>query len=423
MSAMGALWRLAAASAWSRRFGLMWVVLSVALSTWLLVGVERVRSDVRQHFSQTVSGTDLIVGARTGSVQLLLYSVFRMGQATQNVRYASVMALQQDPSVAWVVPLSLGDSVQGFPVVGTTTAYFDHFRYGQRQALVLREGRRFDAVFEAVVGAEVAQRLGLRVGASMVLRHGAGVIESADHADKPFTVVGVLKPTGTPVDRSVHVSLQSMEAIHRDWAMGMPMPGKRLSAQEAAQLDLTPQSVTAALVGLHSRSAVFAVQRRIQSVAGEPMMAILPGVALDELWDAVGWAERALQVMGSLVATVSIAGLIAVVITGLEQRRRELAVLRSVGASPRHVWALLLIEGMGVTALGVVLGVCSLVVAAWALAPMAQSLWGWPLSQSVPTAGQWAWVGAVWMAGSLASLVPGWRAYRMSLSDGLSPKI
>lgn len=423
MSAMSALWRLAAASAWSRRFGLMWVVLSVALSTWLLVGVERVRSDVRQHFSQTVSGTDLIVGARTGSVQLLLYSVFRMGQATQNVRYASVMALQQDPSVAWVVPLSLGDSVQGFPVVGTTTAYFDHFRYGQRQALVLREGRRFDAVFEAVVGAEVAHRLGLRVGASMVLRHGAGVIESADHADKPFTVVGVLKPTGTPVDRSVHVSLQSMEAIHRDWAMGMPMPGKRLSAQEAAQLDLTPQSVTAALVGLHSRSAVFAVQRRIQSVAGEPMMAILPGVALDELWDAVGWAERALQVMGSLVATVSIAGLMAVVITGLEQRRRELAVLRSVGASPRHVWALLLIEGMGVTALGVVLGVCSLVVAAWALAPMAQSLWGWPLSQSVPTAGQWAWVGAVWMAGSLASLVPGWRAYRMSLSDGLSPKI
>jgi len=346
-----------------------------------------------------------------------------MGQATQNVRYASVMALQQDPSVAWVVPLSLGDSVQGFPVVGTTAAYFDHFRYGQRQALALQEGRRFDAVFEAVVGAEVAQRLGLRVGASMVLRHGAGVIESADHADKPFTVVGVLKPTATPVDRSVHVSLQSMEAIHRDWAMGMPMPGKRLSAQEAAQLDLTPQSVTAALVGLHSRSAVFAVQRRIQSVAGEPMMAILPGVALDELWDAVGWAERALQVMGSLVATVSIAGLMAVVITGLEQRRRELAVLRSVGASPRHVWALLLIEGMGVTALGVVLGVCGLVVAAWALAPMAQSLWGWPLSQSVPTAGQWAWVGAVWLAGSLASLVPGWRAYRMSLSDGLSPKI
>lgn len=420
---MSALWSLAAASAWSRRFGLMWVVLSVALSTFLLVGVERLRTDVRQHFSQTVSGTDLIVGARTGSVQLLLYSVFRIGQATQNVRYASVMALQQDPSVAWVVPLSLGDSYQGYPVVGTSSEYFVHFRYGQRQSLVIREGRRFEGLFEAVVGAEVAQRLGLQLGQPLVLRHGAGVIDLTDHADKPFTVVGVLGPTGTPVDRSVHVSLPSMEAIHRDWVMGMPMPGKRLSAQEVAQQDLTPQSVTAALVGLHSRAAVFAVQRRIQSASGEPMMAILPGVALDELWDAVGLAERALQIMGALVAAVSLAGLVAVVITGLEQRRRELAVLRSVGAAPRHVWALLLIEGMGVTALGVALGLGATMVAVWALAPFAQSLWGWPLSVSAPSAAQWAWVGGVWVAGCLASLVPGWRAYRLSLSDGLSPKI
>ena len=420
---MSALWKLAAASAWSRRFGLMWVVLSVALSTFLLLGIERVRTDVRQHFSQTVSGTDLIVGARTGSVQLLLYAVFRIGQATQNVRYASVMALQQDPSVAWVVPLSLGDSYQGFAVVGTTTAYFDHFRYGQRQALVLKDGRRFEGLLEAVVGAEVAERLGLRLGQSIVLRHGAGVIESADHADQPFTVVGVLQATGTPVDRSVHVSLPSLEAIHRDWVLGIPRPGKRPSVPEVAPPDLTPQSVTAALVGLHSRSAVFAVQRRIQSSAGEPMMAILPGVALDELWDAVGLAERALQVMGALVAVVSLAGLMSVVITGLEQRRRELAVLRSVGAAPRHVWALLLIEGMGVTALGAVLGLVATTVAMWALSPVAQSLWGWPLSLSPPSAAEWGWVAGVWVSGCLASLVPGWRAYRMSLSDGLSPKM
>ena len=232
---MSALLYVAWSSAWHRRFGLSFVVLSVALSTFLLLAVERVRHDVRDSFSQSVSGTDLIVGARTGAVQLMLYSVFRIGSATSNIRWSSVQALERNKAVAWVVPISLGDSHRGFPVVATTSAYFEHFRHGDRQALVLAEGQPFSAIFDAVLGAEVAKRLGYRLGERVVLSHGSGEIAGNDHTDKPFKVVGILAPTGTPVDRSVHIGLTGMEAIHLDWAMGVPLPGMAVPADKAGE--------------------------------------------------------------------------------------------------------------------------------------------------------------------------------------------
>jgi putative ABC transport system permease protein len=419
---MKGLLMIAARSAWHRRFGLALVVLSVALSTFLLLGVERVRQDVRLNFSQAVSGTDLIVGARTGSVQLLLYSVFRIGSATQNIRYTSVRALAEDPAVAWVVPISLGDSHRGFPVVATDDGYFEHFRYGERQPLALVQGRRFNDVFELVLGAEVAQRLGYEVGRRVVLSHGSGEIAGTEHGDKPFTVVGVLARTGTPVDRSLHISLAGMQALHLDWVAGVPLPGFAVPAERVRERDLTPKSVTAALVGLKSRPAVFAVQRRIAEYAPEPLLAVLPGVAMDELWQAVDLGERALQAMAALVALVSLAGLVAVVVTGLEQRRRELAVLRAVGAGPKRVFALLLIEGVLITAAGALLGALACTAAIAAFGPWVQAQHGVALRLQAPDAAQWSWLCAILAAGTLASLLPGWRAYRLSLADGLTPR-
>jgi putative ABC transport system permease protein len=419
---MRALFAVAWCSAWHRRFGLSLVVLSVALATFLLLAVERIRHDVRENFSQSVSGTDLIVGARTGGVQLMLYSVFRIGNATNNMRWSSVQALERDNAVAWVVPISLGDSHRGFPVVATTPAYFEHFKYGSRQALALAEGRPFSAVFDAVLGADVAQRLGYRIGQRVVLRHGSGEIAGNDHADKPFTVVGILAPTGTPVDRSVHIGLAGMEAIHLDWVMGVPLPGRSIPADKVADHDLAPKTVTAALVGLKSRAAVFAVQRRVAEFEGEPLLAVLPGVALDELWDAIGAGERALLTMSVLVAVVSLAGLVAVFVTGLEQRRRELAVLRSIGAGPGPVFALLIIEGTFVTALGTAMGAIACRVAVVMLGPLAQVRYGVSLSGGWPSPTEWSLLAAVLLAGTIASLLPGWRAYRLSLADGLSPK-
>lgn len=419
---MKALLSLAARSAWNRHFVLSLVVLSIALSTFLLLGIERLRQDLRANFAQAVSGTDLIVGARTGPVQLLLYAVFRIGNATNNIRYSSAEAVGQLRGVAWLVPLSLGDSHRGFAVLGTTPAYFEHFRHGAKQPLVLAQGKRFEGLYDAVLGAEVARRLGYTLGARIVLSHGDGAMQANDHADKPFTVVGILAPTGTPVDRTVHIGLQGIEAMHLDWQAGAPLPGQAISAEQAAQADLTPRTITAALVGLKSRAAVFSVQREVAAFRAEPLLAILPGVALDELWDVVGLGERGLQAMSALVAAVSLAGLVAVILAGLNERRRELAILRAVGAGPRQMLALLAAEGLLVTGAGVLLGA----LAAWsavALAgPWVQSRFGIGLQLVTPGAAEWQLMAAVLAGGLLVSLVPGWRAYRLSLADGLSPR-
>jgi len=418
---------LAARSAWNRRGTLSLVVASIALASLLLLSFERMRSDVRESFSQAVSGTDLIVGARTGSVQLMLYAVFRVGGATNNIGMDSLRALAGHRAVDWVVPISLGDSHRGFSVLGTTPAYFEHFLYGDRQPLALAQGKPFrgdlDGLYDAVIGAEVAQRLGYKLGERITLTHGSGGASGLDHGDKPFTVVGVLARTGTPVDRTVHVSLQGMQAIHLDWAGGAPMSGLAIPAEQARKFDLEPKQVTAALLGLKSRAAVFAVQRHVADFAGEPLMAVLPGVALDELWDVVGVGERALLGMSAVVAVVSLAALVAVVLAGLNERRRELAVLRAVGAGPRHVLLLLVSEGALVTLLGAALGM-ALTLAFIALAgPWMQAQFGVALQLSPPGGSEWVLLAGVVSAGLLASLVPALRAYRLSLADGLSPRI
>ncbi|MFS2097412.1 ABC transporter permease [Variovorax sp. Varisp85] len=420
---MKALFSIAWHSAWNRRFTLALTVFSIALSTFLLLGVERIRTELRENFSSSVSGTDLIVGARTGSTQLLLYSVFRIGAATNNISWKSVQALSAHPGVDWVVPLSLGDSHRGFAVLATSTDYFTHFRYGDRQTLKLREGKPFSELFDAVVGAEVADKLGYHVGQKITLAHGSGELNVAEHADKPFTVVGVLARTGTPVDRTVHIGLAAMEAIHLEWVGGAPMPGVHIPAEQVRKFDLTPKNVTAALVGLKNRAAVFGVQRWISTYTGEPLMAILPGVALDELWSVIGIGENALLLMSALVALVSLAGLVSVVMAGLNERRRELAVLRAVGAGLRHVLALLALEGAMVTVLGVAFGVVMAVLGITLLSPWLQSQFGLTLSLSEPTLNEWLLMASLLAAGWLASLLPGIRAYRLSLADGLSPRI
>ena len=438
---MKALIGLAARSAWNRRGTLSLVLLSVALSTLLLLTLERLRNDARASFAQSVSGTDLIVGARSGAVPLMLYAVFHLGGASNGVRMTSLNDIAANRAVSWLVPLSLGDSHRGYAVLGTTPAYFEHFHYGDRQPLVLAPGRPFsgdlDGLFEAVIGAEVADALGYRLGQRLTLSHGSGAVADLDsdgdggpggghahhgHDDKPFTVVGILARTGTPVDRTVHVSLRAIEALHLDWAGGAPLPGARIPAEQARKFDLEPKQVSAALVGLRSRAAAFAVQRQVADYAGEPLMAVLPGVALDELWGLVGIGERALLAMSGLVALVSLAGLVAVVLAGLNERRRELAVLRAVGAGPRQVMFLLAAEGSLVTGLGALLGALASAALIALAGPAMQARFGIALQSGAPTSGQWFMLAGVLVAGMSASLVPGWRAYRLSLADGLTPR-
>jgi putative ABC transport system permease protein len=417
--------RLALASLANRRFTALLTVFAIALSVCLLLAVERVRSEARNSFASTISGTDLIVGARSGSINLLLYSVFRIGNATNNIRWDSFEHFAKHPKVKWAIPISLGDSHRGYRVMGTTPRYFDHYHYGRNQALELAQGRAFTSdPFEVTLGAEVADALHYQLGQQLVLAHGVATISLVKHDDKPFTVVGILKRTGTPVDRTLHISLQGMQALHVDWQNGVPAHGAgRVSVEQARAMDLQPTAITAVLLGLKSKIATFSVQREINEFRGEPLLAILPGVALQELWSLMGTAEQALFVVSLFVVLTGLIGMLTAILTSLNERRREMAILRSVGARPWHIASLLLLEAFSLAAAGVLLGV-SLLYLGIALAQNAvQANYGLFLPLALPSRYEWTLLGAILAAALLMGAIPAWRAYRQSLADGLSIRL
>ena len=414
------VWRLALQSLRNRWLTALLTVIAIAVSIMLLLGVEKVRVGARQSFADTISGTDLIVGARSGSIQLLLYSVFRIGNATNNITWTSFEDIAKRPEVAWVVPLSLGDSHRGFRVLGTTPDYFRHYRYRQTSGLTFRAGAPFADLFDAVIGADVATSLGYKVGDPIVVAHGLGSVSFVQHDDKPFRVAGILEKTGTPVDRTVHVSLEAIEAIHVDWQSGGRIPGQAVSAAEVRQMDLKPKAITAALVGLKSRLATFRVQRAINEFREEPMSAILPGAALQELWGLVGTAETALKAVSAMVVATALLGMVTMILTTLNERRREMAILRSVGARPRTVLGLLMAEAAVLTLAGIALGVVLLYAALLLLQPYVDTAYGLHLPIDAPKGSELATLAAIGLAGAIAGLLPALRAYRLSLADGMT---
>lgn len=418
-----AIFSLAWQSLLNRRFTALLTVISIALSVALLVGVERLRTEARESFANTLSGTDLIVGARSGPVQLLLYTVFRIGDATNNISWKSYQDIVKHPKVAWTVPISLGDSHRGFRVLGTTPAYFEHYRYARDRQLVVARGRQFTGLYDAVLGAEVATKLGYEIGDPIIVAHGASDVSFARHDDKPFKVVGILARTGTPVDRTVHVSLEAIEAIHVDWQSGAPVPGVTVSAEQAREMDLTPKAITGALVGLKSKIATFHLQRTINEYPEEPLSAILPGVALTQLWGLIGIAENALLIVSAFVVVVGLFGMLTALLTSLNERRREMAILRSVGARPGHVFALIMGEAGFLTQLGVLFGMTLLYLMLLFGQPIVESRFGLFIEIGGLSQYEWILLGAVVGAGFLVGSIPSYRAYRLSLADGLSVRI
>lgn len=417
------LLKLAWASLANRRYTAILTLATIAISVTLLLAVERVQQEARKSFASTISGTDLIVGGRTGAVQLLLYSVFRIGDATNNIRWESYQQIIRQPSVSWAVPISLGDSHRGWRVVGTTTGFFEHYRYGEKREVRFAEGAPFADLYDVVLGAEVAEALNYRLGQEVVVAHGTGRVSFVNHTDKPFRVVGILARTGTPVDRALYVSLEAIEAIHVDFVSGVQLPGRKISAEQARAMDLTPKQITAVYLGLKTPVAAFALQRTINQYRGEPLMAILPGATLQQLWSLVGVAENALTIVAAFVVVAGLLGMLSTMLSGLALRRREMAILRSVGARPHQVLALLVLESAVLTLLGIVVGVLLLYLGIAVSAPWVETRYGIALGLGPLSLESLKLLAGVAVAGVLVGLWPGIKAYRDALADGLSLRI
>ncbi|UTZ26366.1 ABC transporter permease [Vibrio campbellii] len=419
---MSAVVKLAWKSLMNRKATAILTIMTVAISVVLLLGVERIRTQAKDSFANTISGTDLIVGGRSGQVNLLLYSVFRIGNATNNIDWKSYQEFANHRAVDWAIPISLGDSHKGFRVMGTNHSYFEHYKYGSKQPLTFSEGREFKGLFETVLGSDVAKQLGYKIGSEIIIAHGISDVGFSRHDNLPFKVVGILAPTGTPVDKTVHVSLEAIEAIHVGWESGARL-GPTPSAADLKARDFQPKQITAMLVGLKSRIQTFALQRQINTYPKEPLSAIMPGVALHELWGMMSVAEQALMAVSGFVVVAGLLGMLSSLLTSLQERRREMAILRAMGARPKHVFSLLISEASLLTFAGIITGVAGLYSILALLQPIIQQSYGIHLTLTALSPYEWMLLGFVQCAGIVIGFIPAFRAYRQSLSDGMTIRI
>jgi putative ABC transport system permease protein len=424
------LTKLAFKSLLNRRASVILTLLTIAISVMLLLSIERIRVDAKSSFSNTISGTDLIVGARTGDIQLLLSSVFRIGHANNSLSWQSYEYIKNQRGVKWTIPLSLGDSHKGQAVLGTTPHYFTHYRFAKKQHLSFQQGHAFTAVDEVVLGHEVASQFNYALGDRIVLSHGMGNTSFHHHKDNPFTVVGILDPTGTPVDKTLHIALAAIELIHQS-AVGHLAHDEESHNDEHEHeheheqhnsLIGEPKQITAFLMGFDSPMYTLQVRRNINQYKHEALLAIMPTVTLKALWNMLGIVENVLLLFSAVVVLVSLLGMLTTLLANLNQRRRELAILRSVGAKPWHLFTLISIESLLTTLLGCISGTLLFYLLMFISADYLQIHAGISINITMISYYELSLIAIIMTAGFIVGLIPATRAYFYSLSDGMSIK-
>jgi putative ABC transport system permease protein len=398
----------------SRSKTVLLTFLSLLVSISVLISVEHIRVQAKESFNRTISGVDLIVGAPSGELNLLLYSVFRMGSPTNNIRFDSFTMLQQHESVAWAVPVSLGDSHRGFRVMGTNADYFEFFKYGNNRPLVLSEGMALNGPFDAVIGADVAKSLGYQQGDKIVIAHGLGSTSFVNHEEAPFTVTGVLAATGTPIDKTVHVSLPAIEAIHL-----APQQLLELVNNPKAQLP-QPKNITAVMLGLKSKFATFTLQRQLNNYQSDRLMAVLPGVAMAQLWQLMASVESVLQIIGYLVLLASLFGLATMLLATMNERQKEIAVFRILGASPKLIVSLVILEALIISILALGCSMALVTLSLMTLEGWLTAEYGLFLTTNIFSVQLLLLSVIIVIATIITALLPGIEAYKRALHSQLS---
>lgn len=420
---------IALASLKRRKTSVLLTLISIVISVSLLITVEAVRGQVKTSFTRTVSGVDLIVGAPSGQLNLLLSSVFRIGTPTQGIDWQNVATLEQNPQVSWLIPIALGDAHKGYRVIGTTNAYFEYFRYGNKQPLNIKQGHPFEHRRSAVIGADVAQALNYTLGDNIVISHGLGAVSFHNHDAHPFVISGILEKTGTPVDKAIYITLAGLEDAHKENSTPSLHRAPTNDATHAHVHDhhesfeqYTPTTVSAVMLGLKNRVAALQLQYQINQNKKTPLMAILPGVALAELWQIMGNVEQLLFGVSVLIMISSLFGLITMLLASMRERKQEISVLRTIGAGPLTLLMLVQLEALFISATGSILslGIVSLLISlskGWISAT-----YGVFLTSNIFTAATFLMLAAVLLATWLISFIPAIAAYKTALHSGLSTK-
>lgn len=407
-----------------RSFATGATVFSLVLSLILLLSVERIRRSVQDSFTQTISGVDLIVGARTGSLQLVLYSVFNIGQATNNISYENYKKIAERPEVDWTIPYSLGDGHKGYRVVATNNDFFKHYQFRSNQSIEFKSGQGLNGYFDVVLGSEVAENLKYDLNSNIVLVHGSTTGDSfQDHKDKPFKVVGIMQPTGTALDRSLYISLEGMEAIHIDWQSGAaPQEGHGIRAEDIKPEMVKPQTITSFFLRSKSKIQILKLQREITNEESEALLAVIPGVVLNELWQSLSQIETILKLISGLVMVVGLIGMMIALITSLNERRREMAILRSLGAGFSDITKLVLLEVLIILVGSIALSSIFKILFELILGGFLQKKYGLFLTSPIFSVVDFSMMAATVVFGVIFSIIPILIFKNKSLKDGLAVK-
>lgn len=415
------LLKLTFASLYARLLTVSMTVFAISLSLMLYLSVEKLRTSAYTSFTDTISQTDLILGSRTSSIQLLLYSVFRVGNATNNITWESYEEIMNKDEVEWSVPISLGDSHKGFRVMGTNLDFFKRYKYRGGQSIKISEGNYFDDLYDVVLGAAVAEKLKYNIGNSIIVSH--GIKSFIDHGDQPFKVSGILEKTGTPVDNTVIVSLEAVEAIHVDWSSGAKIPGQETPIEEIRKMDLSAKNITAAFIGVKSKLTIFKLQRWINEYPEEALTSILPGVALHELWRIIGIVENLLLGISIVVIFTTLIGMSAIIFSSLNERRREMAIWRAMGASPNVIIGILMLEAFIISFLSTLVSSIFLYILLNILQPWIDNTYGILINIELLSFKDLLIFILFIISAMLVSLIPAIRAYWFSINDGMTIKI
>jgi putative ABC transport system permease protein len=385
----------------ARPLSTLLTVLLVALGMATVVIVTLVTKQAEARLARDAAGVDLVVGAKGSPLQLVLAGVYHLDVPPGNVPFASLAELRANRLVAQAIPLSLGDSFRGFRIVGTEPEYLALHRAS------LARGRAFDAPMQAVLGASVASATGLDLGARFVGSHGLAP-GGPEHGDDPYEVVGVLAPTGGVIDRLILTPLESVWLAHE----GEPADEEERRILEAER------EITMMLVRYATPIAAATLPRAID--ASDRLKAASPAFESARLFRLVGVGVDGLRAFGALLLALAALSVFVALFQALSDRRRELALMRLLGASPARLFALLLAEGLALTAIGVVAGLAighgALEVAGRWLSAHGE----WTLTGADFDTIEWAYAAGAIALGGLAALVPAWLAARTPLAAALA---
>lgn len=348
------LWRMAWRYLWGRALVTALTLTGIALGAALIASVLTLRRESEAGFLRESGQFDLVTGAKGSPLQLVLSSVYHLDLPTGNIPYSRFEALRADSRMACAIPLGLGDNYRGYRIVGTEAGLFDlpDRQDLARKLFVLSEGRLFEGDFEAVVGAQVANQTGLKVGDRFSGAHGlVATPGSSEHREFPYRVVGILARSGGSSDRAIYVTLGSVWQIHDKESA---MHRRSVGVAPAAALD-EKREVTAVLLRLKAVGLRLWMSQEIQKRT-EAMAAIPVNEMLRLYQQILGPMQQALLSVAGLVVVVSALSITATLYQSAERRRRDLAVLRALGARPREILALVILESLLLTLLGLAAG-------------------------------------------------------------------